>query len=202
MTQAHVAYRPPTASEIRAAQNTPRALQLLLAQRRMYSVAKTWQAIRWWGVLLIGVSAPILAVLVPSSAVVVGAIAGAWLFAGRTVLAWSESHQMSRAAAVQELFDQTVFSMPRSINRSALPSPEDIARIAGHGPTLTVDARRAQLLDWYPVDSRSPGSRAVAIAQRANAAYSDRLLRATVNLWVSAAALWVLVVAVASDGAH
>lgn len=198
MSQPHADYRPPTAAAMRAAQNTPRSLQLLLAQRRMYSAAKRWQAIRWWGVLVIGVSAPVLAVLEPSSAVVVGAIAGGWLFAGRTVLAWAETHQMNRAAAVQELFDQTVFAMPRSIARSALPSPEDISRTAGHGATLMVDARRADLLDWYPISPRSTGPRAVAIAQRANAAYSDRLLRATVTLWVGAAVLWGIVVIVVS----
>lgn len=187
---------------MRRTQNTPPALQLLLAQRRIYSNAKLWQAFRWWGVLAIGVSAPVLAVLVPASAVVVGAIAGLWLFAGRTVLAWAENRQMGRAAAVQEVFDQTVFGMPRSISRSALPAPEDIARIAGTGAALTVDARREQLLDWYPIDAEIDGSRAVAIAQRANAAYSDRLLRATVTLWVAAAAIWAVIVVGASLATH
>ncbi|MEL5990721.1 S-4TM family putative pore-forming effector [Microbacterium phosphatis] len=183
-------------------QNQPRSLQLLLAQRRMYSVAKRWQTIRWWGVLVIGVSAPVLAVFFPTTAVLVGAIAGLWLFAGRTVLAWAESDKMSRAAAVQELFDQTVFGMPRSITRSELPSPEDIARIAGAGAELTLDARREKLLDWYPIELTNSGARAVGIAQRANAAYSDRLLRATVTLWVAAAGIWVSIVIVASLIVH
>ncbi|TDL45226.1 hypothetical protein E2R54_01785 [Microbacterium oleivorans] len=139
-----------------------------------------------------------LAVLVPPSAVVVGGIAGLWLFLGRTVLTWAEIHQMSRAAAVQEVFDQAVFGMPRSISRSALPAPEDIARIGGAGVALAVDARRQQLLDWYPINPRDPGSRAVAIAQRANAAYSDRLLRATVTLWVAVAGIWTVIVVAVS----
>lgn len=198
MTPASSEYRPPAAASMRLVQNQPRSLQLLLAQRRMYSVAKRWQTIRWWGVLVIGVSAPVLAVFLPKTAVAVGAIAGLWLFAGRTLLAWAESNQMSRAASVQEVFDQTVFGMPRSIIRSALPSPEDIARIAGTGAALTVDARREKLIDWYPIDVANSGARAVAIAQRANAAYSDRLLRATVTLWVTVAGVWVCVVIAAS----
>lgn len=198
MTHSHEEYQPPSARQMRETQNSSKSLQLLLAQRRMYSAAKQWQAGRWWGVLIIGVSAPIVSVILPAIAVAAGALAGLWLFAGRTLLTWGETTQMSRAAAVQEVFDQSVFRMPRSIERSALPSPEDIARISGTGVEVRVDARRENLLNWYPIDPTSDGTRAVAIAQRANAAYSDRLLRATVTLWVSVAGAWICILIAAS----
>jgi len=202
MPHAGTDYRPPTAASMLETQNQPRSLQLLLAQRRMYSLAKLWQTIRWWGVMLIGVSAPVLAVFLPASATIVGAVAGLWLFVGRSLLAWAENAQMSRAAAVQEAFDQAVFAMPRSISRSALPSPEDIVRVAGTGARLTMAARQEKLLDWYPIDPANSGIRAVAIAQRANAAYSDRLLRATVTMWIVVAGAWSLIVVVASLIVH
>lgn len=178
-------------------QNAPRALRLLVAQRRLYTVAKRWQAVRWFGVLIIGIAAPVVAILWPQAAVAMGAIAGAWLFVGRTVLAWAEARLMTRAAVVQEEFDHYVFGMPETIERSGGPTREDIAHLVGPDDRLPGVVRKQRLADWYPIDAANSGARAVAIAQRANAAYSDRLLRATVTVWGVGSVAWtVLLIAI------
>lgn len=182
-------YRAPSVEVMLATQDEPEALRLLLAQRRMYKVAKRWQGLRWFGVLLLAVAAPLIALVLPASAVVVGAAAGVWLFAGRTVLAGLEARQMTRAACVQEDFDLLVFGMPRTIERSEHPSLEDIAAMVGDDGRFREAVANENLLGWYEFLSRT-GTEAVALAQRSNAAYTDRLLRTMVGVWCSAAFLW------------
>ncbi len=200
MTASHAGrdYTPPTSATMRERQNHADALRLLIAQRRIYNVAKRWQSARWVGVMIIGIAAPVLAIIVPQAAVVVGAVAGAWLFFGRTAFAWGETLKMGRAAAVQEDFDRYVFAMPVTIARTTAPTREDIAAIAGdRAQTLTI-ARREKLLDWYPISLGASGATSVAVSQRANAAYSDRLLRATVAVWASASLGWALLMTIVS----
>jgi SMODS-associating 4TM effector domain len=52
------------------------AYRLLLAQRKLYSKSKKWLTLRWLGMLLIAIAAPVVAVIWPNLAVVAGAIAG------------------------------------------------------------------------------------------------------------------------------
>ena len=93
------AYDPPSTATIRQRQNQTHALRLLLAQRRLYSKAKRWQGVRWFGLVVLGVGAPFTSLLIPGAAVVAGAVAGLWLFVGRTLLTWLESRTMIRAAS-------------------------------------------------------------------------------------------------------
>lgn len=185
-------YNPPTSETIASRQNDADALRLLIAQRRVHTTAKQWQSFHWSGLLLIGVAAPFVAVIWPSLAVVMGAIAGVWLFLGRTLIAWQVSRLGTRAAAIQEALDHYVFEMPTSVERSAFPSLEDVSKLAGPDATLTKVAKAEDLLDWYPIDERNGGAVSVAVAQRANAAYADRLLRTLVIIWIVVAALWAV----------
>lgn len=185
-------YSPPASADIKDRQNDPDALRLLIAQRRVHSKSKVWQGVHWAGLLLIGMAAPFVAVTWPSLAVVMGAIAGVWLFLGRTVIAWRVSKLRTRAAAIQESFDHYVFDMPTSVERSELPILEDIAKLAGSNSALESVAKKEGLLNWYPVDTRNTGVIAVAIAQRANAAYADRLLRTLVTIWITVSVVWGL----------
>lgn len=185
-------YQPPaTGATLLHRQNELDALRLLIAQRRMYSRAKRWLGVRWFGMLVIGLAAPIAALIWPVSAVVVGSIAGAWLFLGRTLLMVMQKRGTERAAAVQEQFDLYVYEMPPGTPRPNLPSLEDISSAAGHDAELAAVAAREKLFGWYVVSKDDPGSVAVAIAQRSNAAYSDSLLRTTGVVWSVVAALWM-----------
>ncbi|WP_167536414.1 S-4TM family putative pore-forming effector [Streptomyces ficellus] len=191
-------YVPPSSADMQARQNEDDALRLLIAQRRLYSKAKKWLALRWFGMMIIGLGAPVVSVVWPNLAVVSGAIAGLWLFLGQSVLINAQSALVAKAAAVQEQFDFYVFGMRGSVERSPLPSIEEIAAVAGPDSGLRLTADDESLLDWYPIDASDPGVLTVAISQRANAAYSDRLLRSTAIVWTAATVAWVLVLVAVS----
>lgn len=82
---------------------------------------------------------------------------------------------------MQEDFNLMVFAMPRLTDRSQHPSPNDIAAFVGDEAALQRFAAKEQLTSGYVFFSE-PGTKAVALAQRANAAYTDRLLRMTVGV--------------------
>lgn len=191
-------YEPPAGTTIIERQNDLEALRLLIAQRRLYQKAKRCLGLRLVGMLIIGIAAPVIAVAWPSYAVVTGALAGLWLFFGRTLLLWLQESWTSQAAAVQEQFDFYVFQMPASIDRSTLPTLEDIAAVAGPEDQIFATAAREKLTDWYPINTEASGAVAVAIAQRANASYTDRLLQSTANVWAVATAVWTLLLVVLS----
>ena len=191
-------YEPPASATIKERQNDPDALRLLIAQRRLYRKAKRWLGLRWIGMVIIGIAAPVVAIAWPTSAVVAGAIAGSWLFIGRTLLLWAQGSLTARAASVQEQFDFYVFQMPDSANRSTLPTLEDIADVAGPDDQIPATAAKEELIDWYPINTKNTGAVAVAIAQRANASYTDRLLRTTAIVWAIATAGWTLALIVLS----
>lgn len=195
-------YTPPSSAAMLAKQAERDAFRLLIAQRRLYRRAKRWLSIRWFGMLVIGLAAPLVAVTQPDLAVWAGAVAGVWLFLGRTVLVFVQSATTARAAATQEQFDFYVYGMPGSIERSTLPSLEEIAKIAGADDQLKDVARKEKLVEWYPINTADKGAVSVAISQRANASYASRLLRTTAIMWGVITAVWVVVLLVVSVLAH
>lgn len=186
-------YMPPTSASIAARQNDDEALRLLLAQRRLYTRAKRWQGARWIGLLVLGVAAPFVSILIPGSAVAVGAITGIWLFVGRTFLTAAEVRTMTKAAAVQEELDLYIFQMPETIERTSRPTIEDIELLVRDKEGLRAAARRERLVDWYDVDPSHPGAETIAIAQRANASYTDQLIRTAVTVWAIVTVVWLAV---------
>lgn len=191
-------YQPPSSSAMKVRQNETHALRLLIAQRRLYRRAKRWLAVRWIGMIIIGLAAPVISVIWPSLAVAAGAVAGLWLFLGRTVLVLMQASITAKAAAVQEQLDFHIFGMPRTTDRSTLPSLEEIAAIAGPDDEVEAVAAKEDLLDWYPINDTDAGPVSVAIAQRANASYTDSLLRTTAILWTVATAAWVVMLVIVS----
>jgi hypothetical protein len=191
-------YTPPDSTTMATRQNQPQALRLLLAQRRSYSRAKWWLGLRWFGMLTIGLAAPLVSVINPDLAVVAGAVAGLWLFLGRTLLVYVQSGQSVAAAAIQEKFDFLVFGMPASVPRSVMPTLEEITALTGPDETLDSTAEKENLKGWYPFDLDKTGLLAVAIAQRANAAYSGLLLRTTAKLWAVVTVVWIIALVVLS----
>lgn len=186
-------YTPPTSRSIAIRQNDDEALRLLLAQRRLYTRAKRFQGGRWIGLLILGIAGPFISILIPGSAVAVGAITGVWLFISRTFLTAAEVQRMTKAAAVQEELDLYVFQMPKTIERASRPTIEDIELLVRDDEGLRATARREQLADWYDVDPSHPGAETVAIAQRANASYTDRLIRTAVAVWAIVTFVWLAI---------
>lgn len=189
---------PPSSKDIAQRQNDAAALRLLLAQRRLYTKAKFWQRWRWMGLILVGLAAPVVAVVKPDLALAVGALAGAWLFLGRTILSWRVGSLSAQAAAVQESFDHYVFSMPISVARSTMPLRETIARLTGTEAEVLEAAGRESLWDWYPIDLKVDGSTSIAIALRANASYTSSLLRSNVLALGSGSVAWTIMLVSAS----
>jgi len=103
------------------AQNDSESLQYLVAQRRLYTRAKYVLGLRLAGMFIIAIAFPIVGFLWPKYAVACGAIAGLWVFAGRTILLVAQRGIIDRASAVQDRFDHHVFGMPDTAEREKLP---------------------------------------------------------------------------------
>ena len=191
-------YSPPDSASMRSWQNTVDALRLLLAQRHLYSRSKRWLSLRIIGMLVITLVAPVVSVLWTEIAVVAGAVAGLWIFVGRTVLIQLEKRTSTQAAAVQEMFDIQLFGMPSLGHRTPSPSLEEISTIAGDDQDIIAAATNQELLDWYEIEPFRNSLVTVAICQRANASYSDRLLRSHANVWISLVAVWATLLIIAA----
>ncbi|MCV7250848.1 hypothetical protein H7J86_01590 [Mycobacterium hackensackense] len=189
-------------AEIASAQDSTQALRLLIAQRKLYSKAKFWTFLRWLGFSAIGAIAPPVAVFLPSAAVVVGAFAGVWIFLSRTVFQAFERNLAAKGAAAQEDFDRLIFAMPVLAVRDPRPSPEEIAEYAGPEPQVLATATKEKLIGWYPLDSELDGVTSIAIAQRANAAYSERLQRLNARCWVTVLVAWAAAAVILSLAIH
>lgn len=185
-----------SSARMTTSQNEVASLRLLLAQRRLYSKAKFWLGLRWIGMLLIGIVAPVLSALIPDTAVIAGAVAGVWLFLGRTTLLQLQKHYLEQGAATQEQFDYSVYGIRSDVERSRLPSYEDLASLTGDDDNVRSEAEKEQLIDWYPIDTSQPGERTMAVCQRANASYSDNLLRTTAIVWAVALVSWVVILVI------
>ncbi len=185
-------YRPPTSEAMAARQATDPALRLLLAQRRIYKSSKRWAALRIIGISVVAVAAPIITAFAPSLAVVVAAVAATWLFLARTWFFTRERSLAAKGALVQELFDHEVFGMPEVSGRVPRLTLEEIAEWAGPPEAMANAVVKERLADWYPLQGSLPGQLSVAIAQRANAVYSERLYRANANVWVGLVVFWAV----------
>ncbi len=189
--QRHLLISFPASVAIRACQNDFASLMdgHMPDWRRRCDLFNT-SPLRWIGFSVIGVAAPILTVVVPTAAVSVGAVAGVWICPSRTWFSGVEQGLAARAADIQEQFDQLVFAMPAQVTRVPSGSMEEIARLAGDDQAVLADANKQQLKDWYPFDARVDGAVSIAIAQRANAAYSERLLNANAAVWLATTLVW------------
>src|SRR5664280_785514 len=92
-------------------QNSESSLELLRADSRFYLRAKRLHALRVAGTLVLALLAPVLLFWKPGWADFVGALAGAWVLVGRTVLSWFEDRSVVKAVTIQEQFDVEVFGL-------------------------------------------------------------------------------------------
>ena len=104
----------------------------------------------------------------------------------------------SEAAAVQEDFDCLVFAMPSLAVRVPRPTPEEVAVAAGPDNEISNTAAGQKLTSWYPFDRNLDGTASIAIAQRANAAYSERLQQLNAKCWLAVVVVWATAAVVLS----
>lgn len=188
-----------TGSDILRRQDQLQALEWLLAQRRMYSRAKRWNYVRVFGISIIALGAPIMTIVIPHSAEIVGAVAGGWIFLARTIFLARERRWARPAASVQDAFDVFVFGLPA--NPAVAPAPEHVADVIGDDDVAEC-AMRDNLMSWYSLDQNLPGAPAIAIAQQTNLAYSERLLVRHANVWLAIGAAWGLIAVVLGVAVH
>lgn len=172
-------------------QNSEGALRLLLAQSRLHTRAKRWLAVRTSGMLVLGLGGPLVSLLWPESAAIVGAITAGWVFLTRVVTDPLQRRLVTKATSIQDSFDRRVFRLPAPSDRS-LPSDEDIATLTRDLAAVMNAKQGARLRNWYPFQQGVPERVNIAIAQRANATYSDRLLRVVDRTWWALLITWLV----------
>jgi predicted pore-forming effector associated with SMODS systems len=186
-------YEPPSTTYIANAQNTTPGLRLLVAQRKLYRRAKRWSFLRTIGIGVIAVAAPIVTAINPKLAETVASVAYIWVFLARTLFSAREHAHSSKGADVQEQFDLLVYSMPKLALRSPSVRPEEVSDLVGTDANALATARNEKLTDWYPIDRDLEGVASIAIAQRANAMYSKRLLDVNANYWMGLTVAWTII---------
>lgn len=186
-------YKPPSAEVIAKNQNADANLQLLLAQRRLYSLAKFWSGVRGVGIGIVAVAAPILTAIYPEVAVPLASIAAVWYVLNHVLFKFLERHGATRGATTQEQFDATIFDMPTIAVRDPRVLPEDLSRLTGSLKRRNHSYSIEKLRDWYPIQPNVPGRVAIAIAQRGNVAYTRRLLSWNAMLWFALLVAWAIV---------
>jgi hypothetical protein len=165
----------------------------------MYTCAKRWNYVRVTGIVVIALAAPVISVLIPRSATILGAIAGAWIFLARTFFLSRERRWVRPAAGVQDAFDSYVYGLPANI--AVAPEPERTADIIGDDDVLK-HARKERLLGWYSLNPALPGTPAIAISQHTNLAYSRRLLSRHAEIGLGVGIAWGLIAVVIGISFH
>ncbi|MDQ4145676.1 MAG: S-4TM family putative pore-forming effector [Actinomycetota bacterium] len=148
-------------------QNDPEQIELLAAQRVLYSRAKRVHLFKILGTLVLAAVAPIVLHLVPAWGPSLGAVAGLCIFVSRIALDGFEQRLQRRAALVQEEFDTRVLGLPwnRALGRRV--AHEDVTAAARKY------SDRSDLRDWYPIP-QAAGIARVLICQRTNAVWGRR----------------------------
>lgn len=177
---------------MRERQNTREALELLLIQRRLYSKSKKWGRLRLIGVLVLGVVTPVVTLFHPNAAVIAGAVAAVWIFLARTIFKKIEATYAVKAAGIQDEFDTYVFGIESTAKVGEKLTPEERADLLPNEDEFDSVVKSENLIDWYPFDDKATDELNIAVAQRANAAYTDRLLRANSSLLIGLTVIWLI----------
>ncbi len=168
---------------IRTRQNTALFQVLFRAFTHHYRRANSWRTVRSVGTLVLALVAPVLTLVAPDLGVVLGAIAGGWVLAARTILARLEDGNRRRAAVIHEQFDVELFDLPWNEGLvGKRVAPEDVADAADHVPEGA--------LDWYPDTDQVSWPMNVLLCQRGNAVWGRRTHTAYAGTLLGAAAAW------------
>lgn len=147
-------------------------MELLRADTRFYLRAKRLHALRIAGTLILALLAPVLIFWIPSWGDFVGALAGAWVLIGRTVLSWLEDRAVFKAVTIQEQFDVELFDLEWNDSLAGpKAAPEDIHTAA---QKVHKEKRLRKLRNWYPDADTAPWPLNVILCQRSSAVWGRR----------------------------
>jgi hypothetical protein len=160
-----------TATTIAEEQNTPGSLELLAAQKRMYSEAKRVHFTRIIAVLLLEFAAPFVVLARPEWKEGLELTGGLLALVSALVLNGTESDRVKQAATVQEQFDTQLFRLPWN---KALAGRK-VAREIIHRAAKAYTGGEAKIRNWYPDPSGAPYPKVALLCQRTNLVWSIRL---------------------------
>lgn len=146
-------------------------MELLRADTRFYVRAKRFHALRVTGTLVLALLAPVILFWKPGWGDVVGALAGAWVLVGRTVLSWFEDRSVQNAVTIQEQFDVEVFGLEWNDSLAGPKvAPEDV-----HTAAQKIRGKKIERLrNWYPEADAAPWPLKVILCQRSSAVWGRR----------------------------
>lgn len=172
-------------------QNSTEALKLLYIQRKLYDRSKRWGRLRITGVLVLGVVAPVVTFFAPSVALYTTVVAASWLSLSRTWFTSREKAYSRKAALIQNEFDALVFGIENTANATDTLTLEERADILPPESKFDKEIADEDLVNWYPFNNEASVPLNIAVAQRANAAYTDRLLKADSSLILVLTIVWI-----------
>lgn len=147
-------------------QETPRALELLAAQRQTYSRAKVYRAVRVATSAGLAVLAPIVALASSEASVLLAGVGAAVAAAAQLLGQPHEKRLMARAAHIQDQFDSLVFGL--TARRSVDVVDEETAEAARACST------KDSLTGWYTTTEKLPPALMVLMAQRSSLVWNLR----------------------------
>lgn len=173
-------------------QNSEKSKQLLLAQRKLYSNAKSWTWLTWLAALL-PIAAQLIKPFIPNapeyfnmfSVIVGGALA--------LLISYRIKKKIELAARMQEEFDLGVYEIPRNEGLTGRPvTPDERLQV------VDSDKIPDNLSNWYsPVIATAPHpSLAILLCQRENVVWDWHLKLRTARILAFSAAV-ILISAIA-----
>jgi hypothetical protein len=162
----------PTHQPISQRQNSDASMDLLRADTWYYLRAKRWHALKVGGTLLLALAAPIVLFWEPGWGDWLGALAGAWVLAGRTVLSWLDERHVHQAVTIQEEFDVDLFDLDwNDALAGSKAAPEDIDTAARK---IVKEADLERLRNWYADADSAVWPMNVVLCQRSSAVWGRR----------------------------
>lgn len=153
-------------------QNSTQSMELLRAFTWFYLRAKRWHAYKVIGMLLFALASPLVLFWIPSMSQWIGALAGAWVLVGRTLLTWLNEEDVNKAAKIQEQFDVELFDL--HWNASAAGSKEAHEDILNAAEKIHSERKLNRLRNWYPNVDSAIWPLNVLACQRSNIVWSRR----------------------------
>jgi len=181
-----------TPDSISARQNAAWSIQLLAAQRQLYSEAKWWRRLRAWSVTamaVIGVAATLLA---PDLLKVLGPV-GAVFGVAQWFASIIEKQRTNMAANIQEQFDTSVYPLDWNPVIGTKADAEEVIAAASR-----FKGDRAKLTNWYIIPNGVPRPLDVLLCQRSNLRWDAALRIAYANTILAGLVVLFLVIVAAA----
>lgn len=177
----------PSMSNIAEIQNDEESLRYRLAAAHFYKIGKLLHFGGASVTIALAIAAPLVLLFWPDAGPILGALAGAWIFASRLILEPFKRELQLKGATAQEQFDCRVLGIAWNDALVRRLPHEDVSA-ASRSMKGAAGAR-----DWYAADDELPWPMSVLLCQRSNAVWARRQHRAYSWTVVGAAVGWAVV---------